>query len=328
MSAIRSPSRNRVEHEASAWAVRLDVGALTPADQAEFEGWLAADPEHRWVLSRYRELSAQLSAQVPVLMEAEAVEEVFNRATARQRWQRRLAPMLAVAAALTVAAVAWWWLPQKVETRSFERRTLTLADGSRVELNAQTNLAINLGRRERHVKFVRGEALFQVAHDAARPFFVDTPKGAVRVTGTVFNVRETATANVEVTVLEGTVQVRSAEGMAQPLSLAVGNQAALTGRKVSVSLLSTDETQNAVAWRVGQAAFQDAPLAEALARFAPYYVGRITISPEAGAINVGGRYSLDDLDGFLAAIEQALPVAVLRGPDGAVRVVARTPQPR
>jgi transmembrane sensor len=324
MPAVHSSSRSRIEHEASLWTVRREAGELSPAEQAEFDGWLAADPEHRWVLSRYRELAAQLAAQVPVLTDAEAVEAVVHRATARQRWQRRLAPLLAAAAAIAVAAVAWWVQPQKVETHPFERRTLTLADGSRVELNAQTHLAVKLGGRERHVRFARGEALFQVAHDAGRPFFVETPKGTVRVTGTVFNVRETAAANVEVTVLEGTVQVRSAEGAAQPVPLSVGNQAALADRSVSLRSLSADETQNVVAWRVGQAAFQDAPLGEALARFAPYHEGRITVSPEAGAISVGGRYSLDDLDGFLAAIEQALPVAVLRGADGAVRVVVRT----
>jgi transmembrane sensor len=197
-----------------------------------------------------------------------------------------------------------------------------LKDGSRVELNAATSLEVSLGGSERHVKFSYGEALFQVSHDASRPFFVETPRGVVRVTGTQFDVRTTAAGNVEVTVLEGTVQVRQAKAEPAAAVLTAGDQAALEPRSVEVHGLSVDETQNVVAWRVGQAAFQDEPLSEALARFAPYHAGTITVSPEAAVFNVGGRFSLDDLDGFLAAIEQALPVAVLRGADGTVRVVA------
>ena len=66
----------------------------------------------------------------------------------------------------------------------------------------------------------------------------------------------------------------------------------------------------------------DPRLDEALARFASYHARPIVVEPAAAGLGVGGRYSLDDLDGFLAAIEQALPVSVLRGERGAVRIVA------
>ncbi|MDB6164993.1 MAG: anti-FecI sigma factor, FecR [Lacunisphaera sp.] len=323
MSAHRHPSRDRIEQEASVWTARLETGALSVPEQQELATWLAADPEHQFILSRYREMCATLAEQVPVLVDPSEVEATIARAAFLSRWRRRAAPLLATAAALAIAATAWWRQPVRVETKPFERHTLALADGSRVELNARTSLEVALGRNERHVKFAHGEALFQVAHDAARPFFVETPHGVVRVTGTQFNVRENSGGGVEVTVLEGTVQVRPAAGDAAPMSLTVGEQAALGAEGIRNRALSSDETQNVIAWRVGQAAFQDAPLAEALARFAPYHAGTITVSPEAAAINVGGRYSLDDLDGFLAAIEQALPVSVLRNPDGAIRVVAR-----
>jgi transmembrane sensor len=74
---------------------------------------------------------------------------------------------------------------------------------------------------------------------------------------------------------------------------------------------------------VGQAAFESEPLADALGRFAAYHVKHVTVAADAAALRVGGRYSLDDLEGFLAAVEQALPVGVVHGADGSVRVVAR-----
>jgi len=126
-----------------------------------------------------------------------------------------------------------------------------------------------------------------VAHDATRRSLWRRPAAVVRVTGTQFNVRENSSGGVEVTVLEGTVQVRPAAGGAAPTPLTIGEQAALGAEGMRNRMLSPDETQNVIAWRVGQAAFQDAPLAEALARFAPYHAGTITVSPEAAAINVG-----------------------------------------
>jgi transmembrane sensor len=108
-------------------------------------------------------------------------------------------------------------------------------------------------------------------------------------------------------------------------SLIRGEQARLADARVAVRALAAEEAQNVTAWRIGQVAVESAPLGEVLERFASYLGREIAVSPEAAALRVGGRYSLDDLDGFLAAIERVLPVSVLRGDAGAVRVVARPP---
>lgn len=324
MSAPHLEERELIEQAAAHWTARLESGGLTESDRQELARWLEADPEHERVLARYRELCAQLSGQVPVMMDAAEVDAVVTRYAVHRRWRRWGAAALAAAALLSVGSLAWWNLPQQVTTGSAERRTLTLQDGSRVELNARTELAVSLRGRERHVTLARGEALFQVAHDAARPFFVHTPQGVVRVTGTVFDVRETAAAQIEVSVLEGAVQVRPGHAdAALPRLLAAGDQAQMDAEHVRLRQLTADELQNVTAWRVGQAAFESLPLGEALERFAPYHSRRISVAPAAATLRVGGRFNLDDLDGFLSAIEQALPVAVLHGAGGDVRVVAR-----
>ncbi len=326
MSAPAQRPQEQIEQQAALWTARLETGGLSATEQQQLSEWLAADPEHRLVLSRYREMCAALATQVPVLMDRAEVESVVVRAAKWYLFRRRLRPALAAAAALAVAALGWWMMPRSVETQAAERRALVLGDGSRVELNARTSLQVDLVQVERRVKITRGEAFFSVAHDSTRPFFVATPRGTVRVTGTVFNVRETASAGIEVTVLEGNVQVQP-EKEALPTTLAPGDQAVLASTGVENRHLLPEEAQNVTAWRTGQAAFMDSRLDEALARFAPYHAGRITISEAAAVLRVGGRYSLDDLDGFLAAIEQALPVSVLRGEQGTVRVVAN-PRPR
>lgn len=299
----------RIEDEASLWAARLDGGGMSDGDRAALTAWLEADPEHREVLARYRELSAQIDEQFAV-----------RAGAPRRRWAR-LVPVLAAAAAIAVL-VTWVALrPREFATHLAERHTATLADGSRVELNAQTLLAVNFKNSERHVRLMRGEALFTVAKDPARPFVVETPAGAVRVTGTVFNVRTAAAERVEVTVLEGTVRVQPGRAAEKMATLTADFQAVLRAENVETHTLHPGAAQDATAWRQGQAVFDDTPLADAIARFAAYHARTIAVDPAAADLRLGGRYSLDDLDGLLDAIQRFLPVQVMRGDGGAVRIM-------
>src|SRR6185503_6672775 len=149
-----------------------------------------------------------------------------------------------------------------------------LDDGSRIELNAQTHLEVDFSRHERHVRLLRGEALFIVAKDAARPFIVTTPSGTVRVTGTIFNVRAarpiTGADRVEVTVLEGHVRVRPADA-ADDASLKVGSRAIVARDRIAVSTLAETAVQDVVAWRQGMAHFEDTPLQDVIERFGAYH---------------------------------------------------------
>lgn len=323
MSLSPSAFPEHVERHAAVWVARLENGELTAEQQAEFDSWLHAAPEHALVLARYRELHASLAAQIPVLMDATEVNAVVAQASRLHRFRRAMVPALVTAAALAFAAVTWWMMPTQIETASRERRAVVLEDGSRIELNARTSVEVMLGRSVRRVKLLHGEAMFQVARDPAKPFIVETPQGAVRVTGTVFNVREGGGAAVEVTLLEGSVQLTAAQQPEHPVVLAVHEQGVIAGESIARRTLTPDDAQNVTAWRTGQAAFTALPVREALARFAAYHPGVITVDESAAAFRVGGRYSLDDLAGFLAALEQALPVSVLRGEAGRIRVVAR-----
>lgn len=315
------PARERAEKEAALWAARLETGPLSPLQQVQLSDWLEANPDHRWLLSRYRELNALLAEQVPVLMDATEVEAVVDRAAGWQRFRRRLLPVMTVAALVVLGLTVWTFQPDRMATSSGERRTVSLEDGSRVELNAETRLEVKFRRGERRVALFQGEALFQVVHDPLRPFVVSSDAGAVRVTGTAFNVREKAAGALVVTVLEGSVQVQPDQGV--PIPVSFNQQAEVAAGQVQVRALTLDQAQNAVAWRVGQVAFNDVRLDDALRSFAPYHSKKVEVDASVAALRVGGRFSLDDLDGFLAAIEEALPVTVLRGSETTLRVLSR-----
>src|SRR6185436_14038235 len=118
-------------------------------------------------------------------------------------------------------------------------------------------------------------ALFMVAKDSTRPFIVEPPTGSVRVTGTTFNVRsEPSVAAFEVTVIEGSVQVRPGEaaGPNSPgqVPLAAGDQFCARGGNAIKQTLSETDLDDTLAWQYGQVVFRNTPLEEALARYARY----------------------------------------------------------
>lgn len=303
----------RIEEEASLWAARIDAGGLSDRGWAELEAWLAADPEHRRALDSYCALSARLNAQF-----SPEQETVVG---ARRRW-RVVVGALAAAAAVVAFAALLAGRPLELATRTAERQAIALKDGSRVELDAQTSLAVSFRRGERRVKLARGEAWFSVSKDPARPFVVETPAGLVRVTGTEFDVREASGGKTVVTVLAGMVQVRAAGAAGAYEAVAPGGQAVVSSGHVTVRQLPDNAAQDALAWRQGQTVFDNTPLGDAIERFIAYHARKITVDPSAADLRLGGRFSLNDLDGMLESIESVLPVQVLRGPNEEVRIMA------
>ena len=236
-----------------------------------------------------------------------------------------------LAAAAAVMISVWPDAPStevaSIATPVGTRRDLQLSDGSRLELNARTSIVVETTPAERRVRLASGEAFFSVSKDPERPFIVETPAGSVRVTGTRFNVKSQGGTELQVTVLEGSVQVRPGEGQtsagAAPVSLETGGRFAADAKGNSVSKVSDSDLDRILAWRQGQIIFENTPLSEALAQFAYHHGRGISAADGVAALTIGGRYGLDDLEGFFTALEEILPVQVLRDLSGTVRVVPR-----
>lgn len=236
----------------------------------------------------------------------------------------------ALTAAAAVALVLWLIQPKQqfenIATPAAQRETRTLADGTQVELNAQTSIQVEIDGKGRKVRLASGEAFFSVHKDPSRPFVVETPTGSVRVTGTKFDVRTENSGLLEVTVLEGTVLTHpgdSDDRYTAPVALTAGDNlvAGHDGRQRRA--LSDGELEDALAWRQGQIVFRDLPLREVLTRFARYHGRGIAATAEVAGLNVGGRFSLDDLEGFFGGLETLLPVKVVHNLNGTVQVIRR-----
>ncbi|HEY1848519.1 MAG TPA: FecR domain-containing protein, partial [Opitutaceae bacterium] len=295
----------------------------SPSEQAELDFWLAANPGNRALLSDYCTLSARLDRIVPELAAAGSIAMPPPRP--RRAWGAwgALAGAAAIAAiAVGVAVHRGSGQPDRLSTPAGKRGAFTLSDGSRIELNANTTVIVENGRSERRVRLANGEAFFVVSKDKTRPFIVETPAGSVRVTGTIFNVLTEAASQLDVTVVEGSVQVRldsAAPGSASSADLVAGGVLQSEGGAVTVGTKSEADIGDALAWRRGVIVCSAMPISDALARFGHYHGIAMTATAGAAARRVGGQYSLGNLDEFLDYLK-SLDLRVDRRPDGSILV--------
>jgi transmembrane sensor len=210
-----------------------------------------------------------------------------------------------------------------------EVRRIALEDGSTMLLNTATALTVQFSKRQRDIRLIGGEALFEVAHDKARPFLVRANDVAVRAVGTAFAVRLEA-AQVDVTVTEGAVEVAdsaAAHGFgpsAPPASHPEAKRVSANERIVIASArapeirpISFAETERQLAWREGMVSFDGESLQTAVAEINRHNRRQIVIDdPSLGAKPVVGIFRATDLDGFSAAAAAALKARAI--PDGDV----------
>lgn len=239
-------------------------------------------------------------------------------------------------AALVVAAIgtATWRYVGDVDlhhTRTGERRTVTLADGSRIHLNTASAVEVALRKSSRQVRLIKGEALFEVAHDPGRPFLVEAGSARLRAIGTAFNVRIRDSV-VELTVTEGVVAVAEAGGDAKAdvrrvdaPRVAAGGGAVIGTGAMAPTALDPAILRQRTAWQDGVIELDGETLAQAVAEFNRYRGAPIVIGdPRLANLRVGGRFEVDEADKFLTAVEASFPVQAITGADGSILLVTKT----
>jgi transmembrane sensor len=289
MASEANPTKQMVLAEAGAWLARLQGPERTAASEAAFKAWLASDVAN-----------ARAFAQV-----TEAWELVPGAARPAAKPRRSLAP-LAMAASLILAVAAGgtaYLLRDPVyETVVGGHRTVTLNDGTRVSLNTDSRMVIDYRRHERRVRLERGEALFEVAKNKARPFIVEAGEENVRALGTTFVVRRDA-AKVEVTLIEGRVEVskpKAARASASVSVLSPGQRATVRGAKVA---LDRPQLKAVIAWRHGELLFDDVSLLTAAAEVNRYGETHVVLGdPNLNEIRVSGVFETGAPNEFAVAI--------------------------
>jgi len=291
---IRSrEERARLNAEASAWLARLH-GPRGAEAEVPLQDWLRGDPAHQEAFERATELW-------DILPGAAALAEPEARAP------RRFVPMAIAASILALVVTGSMAIyinqPPVFDTDAGEQRTTTLDDGSRIALNTDSHVTVNFDKGTRQVTLDRGEAMFEVAHDAARPFVVAAGDERIKALGTSFIVRRDG-ERVRVTLLRGKVEVTRAGERAQLLAvLAPGERVSAAPQMAPV--LDRPAIDAVTAWRRGELLFRDTPLSEAIAEVNRYGQERVVVNDaRLGALPISGVFATDNSAEFAAAVAQ------------------------
>jgi transmembrane sensor len=300
--------------QAAEWLSRLRTRSVGNAELAEFARWrrLPGNAEAYRRAERLWEDAAGLRGDAQI-------EEALESAMRAPR--RRFVPWAALGTSLAAVLLLLFAtsMPdaaqegQRYRTAVGERSLAKLADGSRMDVDADSEVRVRLAADRRVVELVRGQALFAVRHDASRPFEVNAPGGVtVRAIGTRFDVEALTNGDVAVALIEGRVAVSRA---GRPLAeLAAGET--LMIRVTGGVERREGAAGDAADWTGGHLAFRDVTLRDAVAQVNRYSSPSIAIvEAPAAAEKVSGEFSTDDPDGFVRGVNALLGPGTVKRED-------------
>lgn len=310
--------------KAADWCMRIQSDECSQQDREAFEQWLQENPIHEqaynkilrvWSLSEHLipTASAAESEQESIRTEIPSIAQLHPVHCQPPRWQWQQAARVLSLTALLLIPLGYggWllnWVPNEYHRYSTDqaRQEVTLPDGTRVEMNFNTQITYANFRDRRHVSINgNGEAFFNVSHDANHPFKISAANGTITVTGTAFNVWKYQ-ENVVVTVAEGSVVVSN---NAFDVRLVPGMQAEYTAHDSPQSELG--DLNQALAWQSGKLVLDDLPLAIAIPQIARYLDRSITLNDETVAnLRIGGIYNTANLNDLINTLPQALPLTI------------------
>lgn len=331
--------RARIEAEAREWLIRLDSD--TPPSDHEAEAlreWLNRSPAHRRELKRISEFWDRANILTELAVPLSRVED---RPQTRGAWIRsRLfnRPAMAAAALVVMLLAAGTVLIPGLQpdpgttgkggvygTGIGQLRTVTLADGSRAELNTDSLIEVGYNGAVRKIRLLRGESHFKVRHVPGKAFEVYAGGNMVRAVGTAFSV-QLLNDDVKVTVDEGRVEliavkqrrIHDDDTNSRPDMEVLGTlqhgQTATIGRTVDkIANLAEDELARQLSWRQGVLSFSGEPLSEVVDKINRYTPKTIEIAdPELKSLPVGGRFRVSELERVFEVLKSSFNIRVSR----------------
>ncbi|WP_456026585.1 FecR family protein [Pseudomonas capeferrum] len=314
---------SRARDEAAQWFVRLQEADLSSAEHQRFDAWRNERPEHQYEFDVLQGMwsAADLlpKARLQALCEA-PVERPRRRAVVRYAVA---ASVVAIALGLGLFSGLDQPTPYSAQfsTRVGEHRQVALPDGSVMDLNSRSVVAVHYEKGRRGVEIKQGEAMFSVEHDTRRPFIVVAGAGQVTVTGTRFDVRRDDD-QTRVVVEAGTVKVQG-RSTDQRVTLTAGRGTHIDsqGQVAAAYAVNADEL---TAWRSGKLVFNNATLGEVAREVSRYREQPLRVSTAAVSnLRLTSVFNARDTDALLKALPRILPVALRSLPDGSQEIISR-----
>lgn len=306
--------RKKADSEAARRFAHMRSGNASAVDEADLGNWRAANEmnEEAWQrISGIWNVSAADSGHPSIqAMRTAALQRPAEQRKTRpnDRWRgyalaASLILMIGATAIVSQGGLSSFlgsgsstsqWA-DSIQTEVGQIRSVALADGSHVTLNTNSVVRTALAGRERRVELLRGEALFDVARDPARPFSVESGELVVTALGTSFVVRKDPSETL-VTLKKGKVRVTSLRsGESRLLEPGFQLQVDANGFHLRRADLS-----RATGWTSGQLDFRAAPLASAVAEMNRYSDRKIILSDKALATKpISGVFITGDQQRFV-----------------------------
>lgn len=312
---MNSPPPNALsepQRQALRWLSRLRENACNDRDRHELEEWLAEAPEHAEAYLQAQQFWQQLGGLTDVagarLKDARGYVQTA-RTTRRRRNTTLLALALAAGLCVLQPELVLKLTSKSYQTAKGEQTAINLADGSRIELNTDSDLRVARLFGSRTVWLERGEAWFDIKHDAERPFEVVVGNGRIRDVGTRFNVINDE-GNTTVEVTEGMVALSHDGGSEQPIK--AGEQSGFDAEGRLRPVVAGDSNA-AGSWRHGLLIFKRQTLPEVLRQLARYHQVQFELADaKLQTLRVSGRFSTENLDESLNTLAMGLGVKVTR----------------
>lgn len=337
-AAMSGAAEDSIAEQAARWIV-----ALTSDDPAErvqamegFMAWKQLDPQHASVaasmehfLGRVQTARRSEGGNHGVHDRAPAAVAALNASfSAAGRRPRRPGKRLKSAGVLLLLAVLFClplmlslqvWSPRylmaDVHTAAGKWQTKVLDDGSRITLNGFSAVNLHFDSRRRTLELVQGEVLVEVAHDAARPFVVETSHGSIRALGTRFIVSREDNVTV-LSMLESRVAVQTAMQRAaaskEEVVVSAGESVRISAGRVG-DMEAADAVSLSTAWASHQLVVQERPMSEVLDALSRYRRGTIHYDrAQLADLKVSAVLPLDDTGRALQLLQDGFPALRIR----------------
>ena len=354
------PDRKSIEEEAGAWLIKLD-GDRAPSTEelASLREWLERSPVHREQLRSLAEFWGKMNVLTELAVPLGHTNGRTNLSFVENL--RHAIPQFGQASIVTAVivigvATAFWLRPDPfLSSNDFyatavgQQRSMTLADGSVVLLNTNSQINVAYDNEHRNIRLLQGEAHFTVAKNAVRPFRVYAGNGRVQAVGTAFSVY-LKDDTVDVTVTEGRValavvdrvspsrvlqqetprgknQSSGAIAMVDAVfiealgTIRAGESATIHSARdpdieSTINAIETVEAQEMakrLSWREGMLPFAGDPLEVVVAEISRYTTVSIEITdPVVRATRIGGRFPIGETDAMFDALEANFGLRVTR----------------
>jgi transmembrane sensor len=306
----RTATARDVNARAAAWLERREQGNWTAEDQSEFDRWLEESFANQTAYWRLAE--AWTSAdRLKVLIRSRDGTEARGL---RQPGVLRVAAVLGIAAVIGVGALRYLQVTgtETYTTPIGAREFLTLADGSQITLNTNTSLRITADQRT--VWLDRGEAYFQIRHDARHPFVAMIGDRRVTDLGTSFLIRRDP-GRIEVALLQGAARFGSRDDAQNSSSLLLkpGDDITATADSMSVTKKAVADLADELGWRHGVLVFKHTTLAAAAAEFNRYNREHLVVGdPATAKLTISGTFPANDLHPFTEVVQSVFRLRVAK----------------